>query len=262
MKITILGSGSAAGVPSVSGGWGKCDPLNPKNHRRRVSILVEEGPTTILVDTSPDLREQMLDAKLRRLDAVIYTHAHADHLHGLDELREMCRISQGPLQAYATPETMKKIEGRFGYAFEGIPAGKPVFRPWLIPNLIEPAEKFAIGNIAVTSFLQDHGYGGTTLGFAFGDHASGHVVYSTDLVDLPPASKAAIKGAKLWILGVLGDMPYPTHVHVAKALEWIAELKPHRTVIIHMSNALDYDTLAVTLPVGVTPGYDGMVIEV
>ena len=164
-------------------------------------------------------------------------------------LREMCRISQGPLQAYATPETMQKIEARFGYAFEGIPAGKPVFRPWLIPNLIDPAETFSVGDIKIKSFQQDHGFGQTSLGFAFGD-----VVYLTDLIDLPPASKAAIKGAKLWILGVLGDMPYPTHIHVAKALEWINELKPQRTVITHMSNALDYETLATTLPVGVTPG--------
>ncbi len=257
MKVTILGSGSAAGVPSVSGGWGKCDASNPKNRRRRASILVEQGPTTILVDTSPDLREQMLAANLRRLDAVIYTHAHADHLHGLDELREMCRISQGPLQTFATPETMQKIEARFGYAFEGIPAGKPVFRPWLIPNLIDPAVPFTVGDIKISSFLQDHGFGQTSLGFNFGD-----VVYSTDLVELPEASKAAIKGAKVWILGVLGDMPYPTHVHVAKALEWIDELKPQRTIITHMSNALDFETLTATLPAGVTPGYDGMVIEV
>jgi len=257
MKVTILGSGSAAGVPSVSGGWGKCDPANPKNRRRRASILVEEGPTSILVDSSPDLREQMLDAKIRRLDAVLYTHAHADHIHGLDELREVCRIIKGPLPVYATPETMAMLETRFGYAFKGIPPGKPVFRPWLTPSLITPAESFSVGNIKVTSFLQDHGYSTTTLGYGFGD-----VVYSTDLIELPEASKAAIKGAKVWILGVLGDMPYPTHVHLDKALEWIEELKPARTIITHMSNALDYDTMLAHLPVGVTPAFDGMVVEV
>ena len=107
MKVTILGSGSASGVPSVSGGWGKCDPANPKNRRRRASILVEEGATSILVDTSPDLRDQMLGAGIRRLDAVLlYTHAHADHTHGIDEIREISRISQGPLAAYATADTL------------------------------------------------------------------------------------------------------------------------------------------------------------
>ena len=256
MKVTILGSGSAAGVPSVSGGWGKCDPANPKNRRRRASILVEEGPTSLLVDTSPDLRDQMLSTGIRRLDAVLYTHAHADHIHGIDEIREISRITQGPLAAYATPETLATLETRFGYVFKGIPPGSPVFRPWLIPNVIVPTERFGVGTINVRAFPQDHGFS-TTMGFNFGD-----VVYSTDIVELPVLSKPYIAGCKVWILGVLSDAPYPTHVHLEKALSWVAELKPQRTVITHMSNALDYDSMIAHLPVGVTPGFDGMVIEV
>ena len=256
MKVTILGSGSAAGVPSVSGGWGKCDPANPKNRRRRSSILVEEGAATVLVDTSPDLREQMLAAGIRRLDGVIYTHAHADHIHGLDELRETCRILKGPLPIYGMADTLEMLETRFGYAFKGIPHGSPVFRPWLVAHQIMPTEGFAVGGLATKPFLQDHGYS-STIGLRFGD-----IVYSTDLVDLPEDSKAYIRNAKVWIIGVLSDAPYPTHVHVEKALEWVAELKPQRTVITHMSNALDYEGLVAHLPVGVTPAFDGMVIEV
>lgn len=255
MKVTILGCGSAAGVPSVSSGWGKCDPANPKNRRRRASILVEEGPTTLLVDTSPDLREQMLSAGLKRLDAVLYTHAHADHMHGIDELREITRMLKTDLPVYAMPETMQMLETRFAYVFKPIPAEGFVYRPWLRSQVIEPMQRFAVGNIAVDSFLQQHG-NVHTLGFNFGP-----VIYSTDVSDLPPASKAVIKGAKVWIVGALSDMPYFTHAHVARVLEWVDELKPHRTIITHMSNSLDYETLASQLPVGVTPAFDGMVVE-
>jgi phosphoribosyl 1,2-cyclic phosphate phosphodiesterase len=255
MKVTLLGCGSAAGTPSVSGGWGKCDPANAKNRRRRASILVEEGPTTLLVDTGPDLREQMLSAAVRRLDAVLYTHAHADHIHGIDELREITRLTMTGLPLYATPETMEALETRFAYVFKPIPADGLVYRPWLLPKIIGPTERFSVGNIVVEAFQQQHG-NVTTLGYNFGP-----VIYSTDVSDLPEASKAIIKNARVWIIGVLSDMPYFTHVHLDKALAWIAELKPQRTVITHMSNALDYETLISRLPVGVTPAFDGMVIE-
>ena len=255
MKVTILGCGSAAGTPSVSGGWGKCDGANPKNRRRRSSILVEDGPTSILVDTGPDLRAQMLDSGMKHLDAVLYTHAHADHMHGIDELREITRMQKTELPIYAAAETMQALEMRFGYVLKPVPADGFVYRPWLRSTVIGPTERFSVGNIAVESFLQQHG-NTTTLGYNFGP-----VVYSTDVSGLPDASKAVIKGAKLWIVGVLSDMPYFTHVHLDKALAWIDELKPHRTVITHMSNTLDYETLVCKLPVGVTPAYDGMVIE-
>ena len=139
--------------------------------------------------------------------------------------------------------------------FKGIPPGSPVFRPWLIPHVIAPTEPFAVGGITVRAFPQDHGFS-TTMGLNFGD-----VVYSTDIVELPELSKPFIAGCKVWILGVLSDAPYPTHVHLEKALAWIAELKPQRTVITHMSNALDHDSMIAHLPVGVTPAFDGMIIE-
>ena len=256
MKVTILGCGSAAGTPSVSGGWGKCDPANPKNRRSRASILVEEGPTAILVDTSPDLRQQMLDVGIQSLDAVLYTHVHADHIHGIDELREITRLTKTALPVYGTAETLEELAARFAYVFKPVPADGLVFRPWLTPTVITPAERFAVGPVMVESILQIHGPG-TTVGFKFGD-----LIYSTDLVDLPEASKAVIAGAKLWIVGALSDVPYFTHAHVAKVLDWVAELKPQRTVITHMSNALDYDRLAAQLPECVTPAFDGMVFEV
>lgn len=257
MKVTILGCGSAAGTPTVSGGWGKCDPKNPKNRRLRASILVEKGPTRILIDTSPDLREQMLSAELKGLEAVLFTHGHADHIHGIDDIREINRMTMKPLPIFATLEILQILEMRFGYVFKGVPPDRPMFRPWLIPNAIAPGDTFAVGNIKVQAFLQDHGYGVQTMGFRFGD-----IVYSTDLVELPEVSKPVIAGAKVWILGVLSDMPYATHVHVEKALGWIEELKPQRTIITHMSNALDYDAMIAHLPVGVTPAFDGMTIEV
>lgn len=257
MKVTILGCGSAGGVPNISVGWGKCDPANPKNRRRRASILVEDGPTRILVDTSPDLREQLIDANVRHLDAVLFTHGHADHIHGIDDIREICRVTRAPLPIYATPETMQILETRFGYVFKGIPPGSPIFRPWLVPNLIAPTETFSIGTIKIRPFPQDHGFGAVTMGFDFGG-----IIYSTDVVQIPEISKPFIAGTKVWIVDALADMPFPTHATLDQALAWIAELKPHRAVLTHMSNALDYDTMMARLPVGVTPAYDGMVIEV
>ncbi len=257
MKVTILGCGAAPGVPSVSSGWGRCDPANPKNRRRRASILVEEQGTTVLVDCSPDLRDQLLDANVRRLDGVLFTHAHADHIHGLDELREVNRVMRAPIPVYGTAETMKILEHRFAYAFQGIPEGKPIFRPWLIPHVIEPGQEIAIGPVRARGFPQDHGYS-TTLGYRFAD-----VAYSTDLLGLPPESKDLIRGAKLWVVGALQEAPHPTHANLEQVLAWVREVKPARTVITHMSNDLDYDTMvAHLLPAGVTPGFDGLSVDV
>ncbi|MHB1206632.1 MAG: MBL fold metallo-hydrolase [Rhodospirillaceae bacterium] len=263
MKITILGCGAAAGVPSVSTGWGRCDPANPKNRRRRASILVqeglvEEGGKTLLVDTSPDLRDQLLDAGVRHLDGVLFTHAHADHIHGLDELREVNRAMRAPIPVYGTAETLEVLEHRFAYAFQGIPEGKPIFRPWLLANVIEPDQAFSVAGIPVRAFLQDHGYGTTTIGYRFADAA-----YSTDLIDLPAASREIVRGAKLWIIGALQEAPHPTHASLPQVLAWVKDLALARAVITHMSNDLDYDALVShALPVGVTPAFDGFSIDI
>ena len=255
MKVTILGCGSAPGVPAISTGWGECDPANPRNRRRRASILVEQGATRLLVDASPDLREQLLDAGVRTVDAVIFTHPHADHIHGLDELREINRVTGQPLPIFAPADTIAVLRDRFAYAFKGIPPGAPMFRPWLVPTTIAPGTAFQVGEIPIQPFLQDHG-NCTTIGYRFGD-----MVYSTDILELPEASRPAVRGAKLWVVGAYGMSPHPTHAHVAKALAWIEDLKPERAVITHMSNAIDYETLRATLPTHIVPAHDGLVIE-
>ena len=254
MRITILGCGAAPGVPSVSSGWGHCDPANPKNRRRRASVLVEEGPSALLIDTCPDLRDQLLDAGIRRLEGVLYTHAHADHIHGVDELREINRVMHGPIPAYGATETFQVLETRFSYAFEGIAPGETIFRPWLVANVID-TQPFQAGPFHVQPYLQDHGYS-TTHGFRIGDFA-----YSTDVLNLSPESKAHLTNLAVWVVGALGTASYPTHASLETVLSWIAELKPRRAVITHMSNAMDYDTLMRQLPVGVTPAFDGMQME-
>jgi phosphoribosyl 1,2-cyclic phosphate phosphodiesterase len=255
MKVTILGCGAAPGVPALAGGWGACDSTNPKNRRRRSSVLIEQGGATVLIDTTPDLREQLLEARTERIDAVLYTHGHADHTHGIDELREINRLMRGAIPVYGDAETLRTLETRFGYCFEGIPEGRSIFRPWLKPNVIT-TEWFSVGAIPVRPFLQDHGVT-TTLGFRLGDFA-----YSTDVLDLPDAARAQLRDLAVWVVGALSDIPHPAHAHLEKVLDWIAELKPRRAVITHMSNALDYETLMFRLPVGVTPAFDGMQIEV
>lgn len=252
MKVTILGCGPAGGVPSVSGGWGKCDPANPRNRRRRPSLLAEQGGTTILIDTSPDLRDQLLDAGAGRLDAVLFTHAHADHLHGIDDLREVNRVLQAPLPVHATAEVLQTIAERFAYVF------KPLESPYYYKPVLQPVEitgPFCIGGISVVPFVQDHG-NCTSLGFRLGD-----VAYSTDVTRLDEDVFQTLAGVRLWIVDAFTERTHPTHASLEVALGWIERLRPERAVLTHMSAALDYDDLRRRLPAHVEPGYDGMVIE-
>jgi phosphoribosyl 1,2-cyclic phosphate phosphodiesterase len=237
----------------ISAGWGRCDPANPKNRRRRPSILVETGDATLLVDSGPDLREQLLSAGVRHIDAVLYTHGHADHLHGIDDLREVNRAMRAPINVYGTIETLNDIRARFGYVFDPLDIETmPIFKPWLIPH--DVSGPFQAGSVAVVPFDQDHGYCRST-GFRIGAMA-----YSTDVFELPEDSFAALAGLDLWIVGCLMDEPHPTHAHVDKVLAWVERIKPKRTLITHMSPRLDYATLAARLPEGVEPAFDGQVI--
>ncbi len=256
MRITMLGSGPSWGVPRIGGDWGACDPSNAKNRRRRVSILVEEGGSVLLVDTSPDLREQLLDAGTTRIDAVLFTHSHADHTHGIDDLRSINRMMGKPLPIYADPATMSELKSRFRYIFTPVDAGAKAmfYKPSVEPHEIDGA--FMVAGIAVTPFVQDHGFS-KTLGFRFG-----RFVYSTDAVALDEAAFAALTGVEVWIVDCIRRAPHPTHSHIERTLEWISRVKPRRAILTHMDQTLDYASLQRELPPGVEPGYDGLVIEI
>ncbi len=254
MRITILGCGSSSGTPSVGRGWGAIDPANPRNRRLRASILLEWGETRVLVDTSPDLREQLLAAGVDRIDAVVYTHEHADHTHGIDDLRWLNR-DEGPrpIPVYGSPKSVAGLCERFRYIFEQTePQGG--YPPFLVAHEIH--RPFEINRMPVESFATDHGRV-TTLGLRFGP-----VAYAPDVAELDEAAFAAIAGVHLWIVDCFGYRPHATHVHFEKVLRWIERVRPERAVLTHMSVALDYDELRARCPPGVEPGYDGMVIEV
>ena len=255
MKITILGCGGAAGVPGISMGWGRCDPAEPRNRRRRAAILVETAGARLLVDTPPDLRSQLLDAAVRQLDAVVWTHDHADHLHGLDDLREINRVTRQPLPVWGHPEMLATARERFGYAFEPPdPAfGSIIYRPMLDAHPIEGP--FQVGDLTVRPIDQDHGYC-RSLGLRFGD-----VAYCTDVVAFPEESLPALEGLDLLIVGCLAEEPHPTHADVGKVLGWVEQFQPRRTVLTHMGSRLDYQTLRRQLPAGIEPAYDGMTLE-
>lgn len=253
MKITMLGCGPSMGVPAIGPDWGACDPADPRNRRRRASLLIECRGKTILIDASPDLRDQLLDANIRHIDAVIFTHAHADHLHGVDDLRAVNRLMQSPIDLYADAQTMTEIEQRFGYVLKPVPPGGLFYKPTLTPHLIEGP--FAAAGVPLTPFTQDHGFG-TTLGLRIGAFA-----YSTDVTELSDNAFAAVAGIETWIVDCLRYEPHSTHSHLAKTLGWIERVKPRRAVLTHLDRQLDYRELSARLPAGVEPGQDGLVIE-
>lgn len=257
MRITVLGSGHSGGTPLVGVGWGKCDPDNPKNLRLRPSILVESDDSRLLIDTSPDLRQQLLNSGVLHIDGLVYTHDHADHLHGLDDLRALNRAMNADIPAFASAETWAVIEARFGYVLE--PLKEDVgyyYKPCLERHDIAAGETFTAAGFGILAIDQDHGFI-RTLGFRIGDFA-----YCTDVVEMPANSINALKGVKTWMVGVLMDDPHPTHVHVDKAIDWAREIGAERTIMIHLSQHLDFDTLAARLPDGMEPAYDGMVVTV
>lgn len=254
MRVTILGCGGSLGVPMVGNHWGRCDPAEPRNRRLRPSILVATESTTVLVDASSDCRAQLLAAAVERIDAVLFTHAHADHVHGIDDLRALTFRRQQPIPAYADEPTSRDLIERFGYALDGADVDRGSYRPIL--NLRRIDGPFAVGDLPVVQpFVQRHGPG-TSLGFRLGAFA-----YSTDVVDLDEAAFAALDGLDTWVVDACRDEPHPSHAHVAKALEWIARVKPRRAFLTHMNHTLDYASLRAALPPGIEPAYDGLVID-
>ena len=253
MRVTVLGCGASTGVPAIGPNWGQCDPTDPRNRRRRVSLLVEIGAVAILIDTSPDLREQLIDARVRRLDAVLMTHPHADHLHGIDDIRQLNRMMKAAIPLWADARTLDEIGSRFGYALAAPSEPGQFYKPTLEPN--EITGPFSVAGIPVVPFAQDHGFS-TTLGFRIGAMA-----YSTDVTELDEAAFAAIAGIELWIVDCMRRAPHPTHSHLEKTLGWIKRVRPRRAVLTHMDQSLDYRALAAELPEGVEPGQDGLVID-
>jgi len=253
VKIRILGCGTSSGVPRIGNDWGACDPAEPRNWRTRASILVTGEKTRILVDTSPDMRTQLLDAAIDDVDAVIWTHDHADHCHGLDDLRQLFHVKGRPVDGYARRETIEGLEQRFAYAFQGHDGYPPTVTGHLLPD------RLSIGEMAISVVDQPHG-NITSAGIRF-DSDGRAAAYSTDLNGMTSEMEALFQGLDLWIVDALRERPHPTHPHLELTLEWIARLRPKRAVIVHMDHTMDYATLRRKLPDGVEPGYDGLEID-
>jgi len=266
LEVSILGCGSSTGVPRIggpdgAGDWGACDPADPKNRRRRCSILVRRrngsGVTTLLVDTSPDLREQLLDAHCAHLDGVAITHDHADQTHGLDDLRAVAFNMHRRVNLYSDRHCLEVLKQKFGYIFETPPSSE--YPPIVTAHEIVPGKSFEIagegGALPVLPFWQQHGRI-QSLGFRFGSLA-----YSPDVNGLSDQAFAVLEGIDCWILDALRHTPHPTHANVETALEWIARVKPSRAVLTNLHMDLDYEALKRALPQGVEPAYDDMVIS-
>ncbi len=250
----MLGSGTSSGVPRIGGDWGACDPANPKNQRTRVSILVESETTRILVDTSPDMRAQLLAANVIHLDAVLWTHDHADHAHGIDDLRQIMHHRGTPVRGYGHPATMAALRTRFAYAFDG----RDGYRATVVGNDL-PQESLTIGNIAIRATDQPHGYISSS-GFRF-DHDGKSIAYATDFHIVTDEMIDLYQGVDCLVIDALREKPHPTHPHLGMTLDAIERIRPGRAILTHMDQSLDYSTLAASLPPGVEPGYDGLEIR-
>lgn len=261
LSAIILGCGSSAGVPRIGNDWGACDPAEPRNRRSRCSMLVERaggdgGVTRVLIDTSPDLRGQLLDAGVGLLDGVVYTHPHADHVHGIDDLRTVVHNRRGRLPVWADAETADVLVSRFGYVFVQPPGS--LYPPILDLRAIDgPFEvEGAGGPIGFQPFRVQHGRI-EAQGFRIGDLA-----YLPDVSEIPDGVWPVLEGLGTFVLDALRREPHPTHAHLERSLEWIARAAPRRAVLTDMHNDLDYRTLATELPEGIVPAHDGMRLEI
>ena len=256
LTFTILGCGSSMGVPRVALGWGNCDPNNPRNRRRRCALLVErtsaQGHTRVLVDCTPDLREQLLDAQVDRLDGVLITHEHADHTHGIDDLRPLFVHNRRRVDIWLDESTSRTMHARFGYCFMTPPGSE--YPPILTEHRLEPGKPVTItgqgGPIEVVPVLQNHG-DIPSLGFRFGK-----VAYSADIKKLPPESLRMMAGLDVWIVDALRRAPHPSHFNLEEALDWIGRIQPKRAILTNLHTDMDYAELRTTLPPHIEPGFD------
>lgn len=262
LTFTILGCGSSMGVPRVALGWGSCDPNNPKNRRRRCSLLVERvnpqgGRTRVLIDCTPDCREQLLDAEVDWLDGVLITHEHADHTHGIDDLRPLFVHKRCPVDVYLDEPTSRAMHARFGYCFMTPPGSE--YPPIARERRLVPGKPVTIsgqgGDIEVLPVLQEHG-DIPSLGFRIGN-----VAYSADIKNFPDDSLPLMANLDTWIVDALRRAPHPSHLNLAEALDWIARVKPQRAILTNLHTDMDYATLCAELPPHVEPAYDRMAFE-
>jgi phosphoribosyl 1,2-cyclic phosphate phosphodiesterase len=259
-RCRILGCGSSGVVPRIGMTWGACDPNNPKNRRLRCSALIERngpgGQTAALIDTSPDFREQMLATRLTALDAVLYTHDHADHTHGIDDLRMVAFSMKSRVNVYFDAATGQSLKSRFAYCFE-TPEGSP-YSPILNGHEIDGVTPIVIkgggGTITAQPIAQWHG-AIKSLGYRVSNFA-----YSPDVSDIPASSVPLLEGLDVWVIDALRYTPHESHFSVKQALAWVERLKPKRTILTHMTSELDYATLAKQLPESIEPAFDGMTI--
>ncbi|MFL5284568.1 MAG: MBL fold metallo-hydrolase [Rhodopila sp.] len=258
MKVTLLGVGGSTGVPAIGGAdgggdWGACDPDEPRNRRTRSSIVLEASQNErLLIDTSPDMRSQLLASRIPSVHAILFTHSHADHILGLDDVRILNRIVGRPITAYGTQRTLDELTRRFGYAFR--PWQPPGFyRPVLVGETVEPNQTIEAAGLRVTLFNQNHGKV-DTLGLRVGDFG-----YSTDVVRLDEAAMAALQGVDTWVVSCfLREGPHWTHADLDTVLGWVEILRPRRTILTHMGTDMDWAWLQANLPTGIEPGFDGM----
>ncbi len=260
-RVTVLGCGGSAGVPQIGGDdgrgdWGACDPAEPRNRRTRSSIVIESDKgERLLVDTSPDMRAQLLACEIPRVDAILFTHAHADHVLGIDDVRILNRIANRPIDAFATAQTLAELDKRFDYVFK--PWTQPYFfRPVLTPRSIEAGQTVEVCGLQVQIFEQDHGFM-PTLGLRIGGFG-----YSTDVAILDETALATLAGVDTWIVDCFQRQPHKTHANLEQVLAWVERLHPRRVVLTHMGYDIDWSWLKRHLPAHMEPAYDGMVLEV
>ena len=253
MKLRILGCGTSSGVPRIGNDWGDCDPAEPRNRRSRASIIVESATTRLLVDTSPDMRQQLLDADLIHIDGILWTHDHADHCHGIDDARQLFHARRSPVPGYGFAETIAQLKIRFGYVF----FGRDGYPPTIQDHEMSP--DMMIGDIRVQTVMQPHGsiY---SAGFCF-EHDGKSIGYSTDFHEVTDDMIEMFSSVDVWIVDALRERPHPTHTHLALSLDAISRARPRRAILTHMDQSMDYARLCGQLPAGVEPGYDGLEIE-